>query len=129
MVGLAPQSMAVDVIAAKINQLISLSRKRFCKRSNECQKFQKLGTHPHIVEFIEDFKDSYVEYGLTTEVYCVVTAFVEGKTLFKLIEELKLLVGNYQKKKRSRICKRLATLLPLCIKVSKYIGTLNRTIL
>ena len=34
MVGLAPQSMAVDVIAAKINQLISLSRKRFCKRSN-----------------------------------------------------------------------------------------------
>ena len=33
MVGLAPQSMAVDVIAAKINQLISLSRKRFCKRS------------------------------------------------------------------------------------------------
>ena len=33
MVGLAPQSMAVDVIAAKINRLISLSRKRFCKRS------------------------------------------------------------------------------------------------
>ena len=33
MVGLAPQSMAVDVIAAKINQLISISRKRFCKRS------------------------------------------------------------------------------------------------
>ena len=33
MVGLAPQSMAVDVIAAKINQPVSLSRKRFCKRS------------------------------------------------------------------------------------------------
>ena len=56
---------------------------------NECQKFQKLKSHPHIVEFIEDFKEPYVEYGVTTEVYAVVTAFVEGKTLFKLIEELK----------------------------------------
>jgi serine/threonine protein kinase len=56
---------------------------------NECQKFQKLKSHPHIVEFIEDFKEPYVEYGVTTEVYGVVTAFVEGKTLFKLIEELK----------------------------------------
>ena len=103
MVGLAPQSMAVDVIAAKINQLISLSRKRFCKRSNECQKFQKLGTHPHIVEFIEDFKDSYVEYGLTTEVYCVVTAFVEGKTLFKLIEELKTIGRATIRRKSDRV--------------------------
>ena len=47
MVGLAPQSMAVDVIAAKINQSIILSRKRFCKRSNDdvdemCERLNNL---------------------------------------------------------------------------------------
>ena len=56
---------------------------------NECDKFEKLGTHPHIVKFIEDFREPYVEYGVTTEVYCVVTAFVEGKTLLTIVEELK----------------------------------------
>lgn len=56
---------------------------------NECDRFEKLGTHPHIVKFIEDFREPYVEYGVTTEVYCVVTAFVEGKTLLTIVEELK----------------------------------------
>jgi len=67
---------------------------------NECDKFQKLNSHPHIVEFIEDFKEPYIEYGLTTEVYCVVTAFVEGKTLFQLIEELKI-VGQQLSEERA----------------------------
>ena len=57
---------------------------------SECQKFKKLGTHLHIVEFIEDFVEPYIEYGVTTQVYCVVTAFVEGKTLFQKVEELKI---------------------------------------
>ena len=60
----------------------------------ECQKFKKLGSHSHIVEFIEDFVEPFTEYGKTTEVYCVVMAFVEGKTLCQKVEELKIF-GQY----------------------------------
>ena len=60
----------------------------------ECQKFRKLDSHPHIVEFIEDFVEPYIEYGVTNQVYCVVTAYVEGKTLFQKVEELKIF-GQY----------------------------------
>jgi serine/threonine protein kinase len=54
----------------------------------ECDKFKKLTRHNNLVEFIEDFVEPYVEYGITHQVYCVVTAFVEGQTLFQLVKEL-----------------------------------------
>jgi serine/threonine-protein kinase len=56
---------------------------------SECEKFKRLAPHAHIVEFIDDFAESYVEYGITKQVYCVVTAFVEGQTLFELLQVLK----------------------------------------
>ena len=37
---------------------------------NECQKFQKLSSHDHIVQFMDDFVETYVEYGITNQVYC-----------------------------------------------------------